>query len=188
MLVMALIPASPSPVPSNLEGDYLTQGATQDRQQGARRRFAIWGGTAALMALPILIIRATQTAVRDPGDYGFLIILLTGVGIAYEVASRVPARSAYLAAWIIAAATALLNVWINLAVGIIGSEDNPANLIYAGVIAVAIGDALLARFQPLGMARAMIGTAAAQLLIFVIALLRASVSPARSPSSFPHFG
>ena len=122
------------------------------------------------MALPILIIRATQTAVRDPGDYGFLIILLTGVGIAYEVASRVPARSAYLAAWIIAAATALLNVWINLAVGIIGSEDNPANLIYAGVIAVAIGDALLARFQPLGMARAMIGTAAAQLLIFVIAL------------------
>ena len=122
------------------------------------------------MALPILIIRATQTAVPDPRDYGFLIILLTGVGIAYEVASRVPARSAYLAAWIIAAATALLNVWINLAVGIIGSEDNPANLIYAGVIAVAIGDALLARFQPLAMARAMIGTAAAQLLIFVIAL------------------
>jgi hypothetical protein len=59
---------------------------------------------------------------------------------------------------------------MNLAVGIIGSEENPANLMYGGVLAVGIMGAVLARFQPHGMARALVGTALAQALVAVIAL------------------
>jgi hypothetical protein len=76
----------------------------------------------------------------------------------------------YHAAVGVAVAAAFLLVWINLAVGIIGSEDDPANLMYGGVLAVAIIGAVVGRFQPAGMARALSATALAQALIGVIAL------------------
>lgn len=43
---------------------------------------------------------------------------------------------------------------MNGAVGIVGSEDNPANLMYGGVLAVGIVGAVIARFRAEGMARA----------------------------------
>lgn len=122
------------------------------------------------MLLPVLALRSIEEVAWDPGDFMFLAILLGGVGIAYELAARVTDRSAYLAAAAIALAAAFLSTWINLAVGIIGSEDNPANWIYAGVLAVALAGAALARFRPLGMARAMVAAAIAQALAFVTAL------------------
>ena len=63
---------------------------------------------------------------------------------------------------------ALLVAWVNLAVGIIGEPENPANLAYAGVVAVALVGAFAARFRPAGMARAMAAAALAQLLVAVV--------------------
>lgn len=135
------------------------------------RRLAVWGGAAALMLLPVLAIRGGDPAAWDlPGDLMFLAFLLTGVGVAYELAARMPDRSAYRAAAVIALAAAFLNIWINLAVGIVGSEDNPANWMYAGVLAVAALGAVLARFRPGGMARAMVAATIAQALVFAVAL------------------
>lgn len=135
-------------------------------------RPAIWGGTAALMLLPVLAIRGLDRAAWDlPGDLVFLAILLVGVGAAYEVGARVADRNAYRAAVGFAVAAALLSAWINLAVGVIGSEDDPANWMYAGVVAVALAGALLARLRPPGMAVAMAAAAAAQALVFGVALV-----------------
>jgi hypothetical protein len=53
---------------------------------------------------------------------------------------------AYRAAVGVAIAAAFILVWMNLAVGIIGSEDNPANLMYGGVLAIGIIGAVIARF------------------------------------------
>ncbi len=44
----------------------------------------------------------------------------------------------------VALAAAFLLVWMNLAVGLIGSEDNPANLMYFGVLAVGFIGAIIA--------------------------------------------
>ena len=144
----------------------------QGRGIQARRRLAVWGGAAALMLLPVLAVRGTDPAAWDPpGDFIFLAILLAGVAIAYELAARVPERRAYAAGAGVALAAGLLSAWINLAVGIIGSEDDPANLVYAGVIAVALIGAALARFRPSGMARAMAAAAIAQALAFAVALV-----------------
>src|ERR687893_678489 len=52
--------------------------------------------------------------------------------------------------------TDFILVWMNLAVGVIGSEDDPLNLMYGGVLAVGIIGAVVARFQPDAMARAMV--------------------------------
>ena len=60
---------------------------------------------------------------------------------------------------------------MNLAVGIIGNENNPANLMHGGVLSVGIIGAIVARLQPLGMAHALVATALAQALVAVIALI-----------------
>lgn len=141
-------------------------------RKGGKRRLAVWSVAATLILLPLLAIRGVGRDTWDvPGDFVFLSILLAGVGIGYELAARVTDRNAYLAGAGVAVAAALLSVWINLAVGIIGSEDNPANLLYAAVLAVGAIGALLARFRPLGMVYAMAATTAAQIFVFVIALV-----------------
>jgi hypothetical protein len=78
---------------------------------------------------------------------------------------------AYRVAVGIALAAAFLLVWMNLAVGIIGSEDNPVNLMYFGVLAIFILGATIARLRPQGMARALFATALAQALVPVLALM-----------------
>jgi hypothetical protein len=75
----------------------------------------------------------------------------------------------YRAAAGIACVTGFVLLWINAAAGIIG--DGPVNLMYLGVLAVGFIGALLARFQPRGMAQALFATAAAQMLVPVIALV-----------------
>jgi xanthine/uracil permease len=74
----------------------------------------------------------------------------------------------YRAAIGIACATGFVLVWINAAAGIIG--DGPVNLLYVGVLAVGFVGAVIARFQPRGLALALFATAVAQMLVPVIAL------------------
>jgi hypothetical protein len=71
----------------------------------------------------------------------------------------------------LAIAAACILVWLSLGVGIIGRDGDPANVMYFGVLAVGIIGALIARFRPRGMARALFATAVAQTLVAVIALL-----------------
>jgi hypothetical protein len=78
---------------------------------------------------------------------------------------------AYRAAVAVALAAALLLVWVTGAVGIIGSEDNNANTMYFGVLAVGIVGAIVARLRPHEMARALFATALAQASVAVIALI-----------------
>ena len=107
----------------------------------------------------------------DLADYLVALLLLGSVAVALVLTLRSTRNSAYRAAMGIALGAALLLVWVNGAVGIIGSEHNDANLMYAGVLAVGLAGALLARLRPPGMARAMFATALAQVLVAVIALL-----------------
>jgi hypothetical protein len=93
------------------------------------------------------------------------------VGGTFELAVRASGNLAYRGGVAVALATAFLLVWINLAVGIIGNEDNPANLMFFVVIAIAIAGSLVARFEALGMSRAMTVAAAAQALVGVIVLV-----------------
>ncbi len=81
------------------------------------------------------------------------------------------ARNAYRSVVGVALATAFILVWINLAVGLIGTEDDRANSMYVGVLAVGIIGAIVARFQPHGMTRALFATGLAQALVAVIVLI-----------------
>src|SRR5690606_15836052 len=63
-----------------------------------------------------------------------------------------------------------LTVWANLAVGMLGSENDMVNLMFAGVLFVAAIGALLSVLRPAGMALTMAATAVAQLLAAAIGL------------------
>jgi len=65
----------------------------------------------------------------------------------------------------VAFGAALLQIWMNLAVGIVGSEDNPVNQGFYLVVAAAAACAFTARLSAEGMARAMVATAGLQALL-----------------------
>jgi hypothetical protein len=79
-------------------------------------------------------------------------------------------RWPYRAAMVLACATALLLIAANGAVGVVGSEDDSANLMYAAVIAVVLAGAAVARLRAHGMARAMLAAAVAQVTVALIAI------------------
>jgi hypothetical protein len=141
----------------------------------ARRRnrwsLAIWGTAAGLLLLPAIAMRFPDTGVDwDARDFITMGVMFTIACGAYELATRLSDSVAYRAAAGIAIVAGFLTVWVNLAVGMLGSERNPANLLFGGVLAIGLIGALVARFQPRGMARAMQATALAQAAMALYAL------------------
>ncbi len=133
-------------------------------------RIAVWGAAALLLALPLVAMQFTKEVNWELADFVVFGTMLAAVCGTYELAARATADYAYRAAVGVALLTAFILVWVNLAVGIIGNENNPANLVYVGVLAVGIVGAIIARFKPYGMARALFATALAQALVGVIVL------------------
>jgi hypothetical protein len=129
-----------------------------------------WAAIAALLLLPLAAMQVTDQVVWSPADFAAAGALLLGAGGALEIAARRAPSRAYLAGVAVAIAAALTLAWLVGAVGIIGTEADPANLMYAGVLASALVGAALARFRPRGMARAMFAAALAQALVAAVAL------------------
>jgi hypothetical protein len=100
------------------------------------------------------------------------------------IVSRKFANLAYKAGAALAVLTGFLVFWVTAAVQIIG-DDNPANILYLGVILTGLIGVGLARFEPRGMANAAYATAAANFLVPVIGYL---VAPHEfSPGVVPVF-
>ena len=78
---------------------------------------------------------------------------------------------AYRAAFVVGLSTVFLLGWVSGAVGIIGSENQPENLMYWAVPAVGVIGSLISRFKPRGMARTLFATALVQFLVPVAALI-----------------
>ena len=90
------------------------------------------------------------------------------------------ARKPYLAGLAIMLAAAFLQLWMNLAVGIVGDTDNPQNQGFFGVVVTAAACAFVARGKADGMARAMLATAGVQALL--AAMVATAPITARDPN------
>ena len=90
-------------------------------------------------------------------------------------------RNPYRFAVGLAVATAFVLLWVNGAVGVIGSENNDANLMYFGVLAVGIVGAVIARFQPRGMSLALFATAFTQAFVTLVAIIGRLGFPTSGP-------
>jgi hypothetical protein len=145
---------------------------------GVPWRLIGWGGAVALLLVP-LVLQFPWTL----SDFIFAGAVFGIVGGTFELAVRKSGNRWYRGGVAVALATSFLLVWINGAVGIIGDEDNPANLMFMVIILMAVAGAIAARFEAAGMARAMFIAAGAETLIAVIAV--ANRLGATEPPGFP---
>jgi len=134
-------------------------------------RTAVWGGAAALMLAPAAATRMTDEMAWDSADFILFGIMLALACGAWELAMRKTKSWTYAGGAIVAVGAALLLFLVNGAVGLIGSEDDPVNLLFSGIVTLALGGAIVVRFQALGLARVMAVTAAAQAGTAMLALL-----------------
>jgi hypothetical protein len=126
---------------------------------------------AFILLIPLMAMQFSDEVVWTLSDFVIAGALLLGTGLAYEFATRKGGTITYRAAVGSAVVTALLLIWVNLAVGLIGNENNPDILLYFGVIAVGLIGAFIARLEPLGLMHALFATALAQALVAVIVLI-----------------
>jgi peptidoglycan/LPS O-acetylase OafA/YrhL len=134
------------------------------------KRPIVWGIVALLIVTMLVAVQFTdEVSWSEAVAYSILLLIPGGI---YELALFLKKRSrVYRAAFIIGLMAALLLGWMNGAVGIIGSEDNPANLLYGAVFAVGLLGSFISRFKPRGMARTLFIAAVAPLLVPVAALI-----------------
>lgn len=133
--------------------------------RGSVWRWIGWGGAGALLLAPLAAMQFTEAVDWSPGDFVFAAVLMGCVGLGLELAVRRSGDVAYRLGVAMALGLGFLTIWINGAVGVIGDEGRPANLLFVGVLATALAGAFAARFRPGGMAWAMAAAAVAQGLV-----------------------
>jgi hypothetical protein len=133
-------------------------------------RIAGWSIPVLLLLLPLIAMHFTTEVNWTASDFVFAAVLFGSVGLAFEFILRKGRSLAYRFGAGLAVITTFLTVWTNAAVGMIGSEDNPYNLMFGGVLLVALLGAILTRLEARGMAQAMLVTAAAQVAVGAIGL------------------
>lgn len=140
---------------------------------GGRRR-NLWKGPALMTAL-ILMIPLLGNRFIDGWNWparAFVLVgaLLFGIGLTYQLVTRNRDAIVYRAAVAIAFGASFVLVWSNFVQA--ADEVNPAALMYLWVPIVAAIGAAIARFRPVGMARALFVTALTQALVLAIVLSR----------------
>lgn len=144
-------------------------------------RIGAWAFAGLILLLPLVAMQFTDEVKWDVADFAFAALLIIGTGMLFELAAKRVDNLAYRAAVGVALGAAFLLVWVNAAVGLIGSENNNANMMYGGVLAVGVIGAAIARFKPKGMARTMFAMAFAQAIVAVIALTGDLGDPVSGP-------
>lgn len=136
-------------------------------------RRVIW----TVIAVLILLILSVPLTMQFRGEVqwneaiAYCVMLLVAGGF-YELWQWLKTRTRiYRFAFGVGLAGIFLLGWVSGAVGIIGSENNPANLMYWAVPIVGLIGSLVSRFKPLGMARTLFAAAIVQLLVPVAALI-----------------
>ncbi|MCB1554768.1 MAG: hypothetical protein KDJ14_13250 [Xanthomonadales bacterium] len=106
-------------------------------------RWMPWLAAGALLLAPWVAMQFTAEVNWSAMDFLVMGALLAAVCSGFELARRRSDEPLYLAACGIALLTGFMTIWINLAVGIFGDGHDHANLLFAGVLGVALGGAAL---------------------------------------------
>jgi hypothetical protein len=140
------------------------------RGTGIPWRIIGWGGAVVLLSLPFFATQLNAEGVDwSVGDFLFMGVLLGTIGGLLELAVRMSPDRSYRGGAGLALLGTFLVIWVNLAVGIVGSEHNPNNQLFFVALLMGIAGAIGGRGRADGMARAAITTAVAIVLAFFIA-------------------
>lgn len=148
----------------------MTEGDMRPGRRGIPWRPILWSIPIALLLLPAVAMQFTEEVDWNAFDFIFATVMFGSVGLVAELTVRSSKSIPFRAAVGLALGAAFLTIWVNGAVGIIGDEDNPANLMFGAVLAVALLGSIAALFRAPGMAVAMFAAAFVQLMVGVIAV------------------
>jgi hypothetical protein len=123
------------------------------------------------LLLPLIAMQFSAEVDWSPFDFVAAYVLLTGAGLLYRLVTTKLTSLLTRGAAALAVFGGLSLIWVNLAVGFIGNEDNPANLLYGGVLVTGLVGAALSRLEPAGLARTCFAMAAAQFVVPIVAYL-----------------
>jgi hypothetical protein len=88
-------------------------------------RIMVWGGAALLLLAPLVAMQFTEEVRWTGSDFAIFGVMLAVPLGGLELAVRATRSMAYRAAVAVALGASFLMTWANLAVGIIGNENNP---------------------------------------------------------------
>lgn len=130
------------------------------REQAQRRRLSPWrvigwSSAIALILAPLVAMQFTNEVDWDETDFIVATIIFGIVGGLIELAVHLSSNWYFRIGAMFAVLAGFMVVWANLAVGMIGNEDNPVNLWFGAVLFIAIAGSLASRFRASILAPAM---------------------------------
>jgi hypothetical protein len=127
--------------------------------------------TAVILFIPLVAMQFTNEVNWSVSDFLIMEVLIFTTGFSYMLLTRLTSNIIYKAAVALGIASTFLLIWANLAVGLIGSGPNAANLMYIGIVAIVITGTFLSRFTTKGMEWVMFSAAVTLMLFAIIQLL-----------------
>lgn len=106
----------------------------------------MWLTASGLLLLPLVAMQFTREVYWTASDFAFAAAMLFGSLGVFELLTRGNISHKPRAAIGAMLLGAFLLAWINAAVGIIGSEHNPVNLIFFALAGTAVAGAFLLSF------------------------------------------
>ena len=137
------------------------------------RRLIVWAIVGALILLLLILAAMRVTNEVNLGEavaWSGILLVAGGFYELWQWLKKTRTR-AYRIGFGVGLAGVLLLGWVSGAVGIIGSENQPVNLMYWAVHAALLTGALISRLSPGGMARTLFAAALVQVSVPVIALI-----------------
>lgn len=129
-------------------------------------RKLVWGGAAAVMAIPVTLRLTVAEMAWDGFDFAVFGAMLLLAGLAFELVLRFAGASIWsVLAALLSIGGAFVMVMANLAVGIVGNEGNPINLVFFALLGAGALGALAVRLRAAGLARVLTTMAAGQALL-----------------------
>lgn len=136
-----------------------------------------WGVAVGLILLPLAAMQFTSEVNWTLSDFIAAGLMISLSGGALEMAVRTSRNPWARAAAAVMILTSFLLIWVNVAVGFLGKEGNPANIMFLLVVGIAVGGSIATRLRPAPMVRAMLAAALAQVSIAGIGFAAGWASP-----------
>lgn len=143
------------------------------KKQKSLSQSVLWVASITLLILsvPLVAMLFTDEVNWSFPDFIIMGVLIFSTGLSYVLLTRSSSNIIYRVAFAMTIGSTFLLVWVNLAVGLIGSGPNAANLMYAGIVALIIIGTFVSRFTAKGMERVMFAVVVAFMLVASIQLL-----------------
>ena len=128
-----------------------------------------WGAAVVLILTPLVAMQFTRQVNWDETDFIFAAVMFGIVGWLIELAVRLSTNWYFRFGAMFAVLAGFMVVWSNLAVGMIGSEDNSVNLWFGAVLLISISGVILSPFGKGAMATATLAAGLTQAAIGLFA-------------------